>query len=351
MQLVEEQPGLDDVPPVNTWYFRPACTRSVGAAEVTRAYPGRRYVELAQQFVSMSYVYSICNPDWSDAMMDIARLIAEQMAGTCYKKPLDWDPVGQVAKCNVVVEYENPEDATACPPEFDGAEPVIKMKTSDEGEDEPYMYCAIPKIAFPQDCGNETVNQEDFGWYYCENLTAENFDEACQDNIDNDGDGLTDCDDPGDPENPETDPGCGACADCGGVGQCLGTCKYVVQLTDTAQKQVTGLHVQVECLQQFSFEDQNCQEDTQTACNDNQDNDGNGIWDCSNEVEGAVEGEVAHNADPSCCPMEGGSGSACDLGADELYKVNCPESETVVYQGGYPDACLEAAQRLGCTLP
>jgi hypothetical protein len=65
MQLVEEQPS----PPDTTWFFRPACVRSAGEVEVTRAYPGRRYVRLANEnFGDMSYVYSICNADWSPAL-------------------------------------------------------------------------------------------------------------------------------------------------------------------------------------------------------------------------------------------------------------------------------------------
>jgi hypothetical protein len=77
MQLVPEQPGAGDDPPNLTWFFRPACTRSEGAEEVTRAYPGRRYVELAlDSFESRSYVYSICNPDWTPAFEAIREFAA-----------------------------------------------------------------------------------------------------------------------------------------------------------------------------------------------------------------------------------------------------------------------------------
>ena len=71
MDLVPEQVG-------GTWYFRPACTRSEGPTEVTRAYPGRRYVQLANEnFETMSYVYSICNADWSPAFEAIGTRIGE----------------------------------------------------------------------------------------------------------------------------------------------------------------------------------------------------------------------------------------------------------------------------------
>jgi hypothetical protein len=54
------------------WFYQPACTRDEGGVEVTQATPGRRYVMLANEsFGSMSYVYSICNADWSAAFRAI----------------------------------------------------------------------------------------------------------------------------------------------------------------------------------------------------------------------------------------------------------------------------------------
>jgi len=362
MQLDEEQPKIDTGD--TTWFFRPACTRGpAGPDEVTRAFPGRRYVELANEsFGDMSYVYSICNEDWSMAMTDIAAMIASKMAGTCYEKPLDWDPVGKVAKCNVVVEYTNPPD-DECPEFFGEVEPVIKQVTTEEGEDKTLVYCPIPKIAFDRSCGTqeEDLDEDEFGWYYCENLTAENFPQACVDGIDNDGDGQTDCDDTGDPEDPDNDPGCTDCEGCPdamGVN-CEQTCTYVVMLTGEAQRQIAGMQVSVQCLQQFSFEDKNCQEDTQAACTDSADNDGNGIWDCSFEEDGSsslAEGEKGHVADPNCCPMvRNDDNDICNLEpvgleAGELWDAVCPSDE-VEYTDGYPDACREAASRLQCTLP
>jgi hypothetical protein len=76
MDLVPEQPdgGVE-------WYFHPACTRTEDAVEVTRAYPGRRYVQLANEnFESMGYVYSICNADWTPAFQAISAKIGEILA-------------------------------------------------------------------------------------------------------------------------------------------------------------------------------------------------------------------------------------------------------------------------------
>jgi hypothetical protein len=68
MQLVPEQIQ-------GTWFWEPACVREEGGDEVTRAWPGRRFVELAQLFGQRGYVYSICNADWSPAMTDVAAMI------------------------------------------------------------------------------------------------------------------------------------------------------------------------------------------------------------------------------------------------------------------------------------
>ena len=68
-------------------------------------------------------------------------------------------------------------------------------------------------------------------------MSAENFNEACdpsQDNLDNDGDGLFNCD----------DPDCLVCTVCGGTGVgCAKTCKYVVQLTDEDKYALLQLYV------------------------------------------------------------------------------------------------------------
>jgi hypothetical protein len=75
MQLVPEY----EENPYPAWFHQPACTRFEGEDEVTRARPGRRFVELAQQFGHRGYVYSICNADWGRAMDDFAALIAAKL--------------------------------------------------------------------------------------------------------------------------------------------------------------------------------------------------------------------------------------------------------------------------------
>jgi len=335
MQIVAEGPGDD------ARDYRPACTRSDGSGEVARAYPGRRYVELANgSFGNMSFVYSICNPDWSPALEIVARLTAACMCGGCYKKPLPWNIATRTSTCNVVVEYQN--EGEVCPAIFGDVEPIVETTTSDEGEEITRMYCPVPKLPSALECSERTAAQQGaiddgFGWSYCENLDSEDFAEACSDGVDNDGDGQTDCD----------DDGCADCVPCPGAtgNDCAQKCRYVVELTDAAKSAVAGRQLSVQCLKPYSFDDRNCQENTHAACNDGADNDGDGNVDCA--------GDAACGADPNCCPMRAEPGEECDLspsGIDEKWDEICPAGE-VPYADGYPDACSIAARRLGCNLP
>ena len=82
---------------VDQYYFEYACQRYAdgddpneeGVKPVTAAYPGMRYVKMAQRYGKMGYVYSICHEDWSPAMEEIAQLIAENIGGTCSISPIN----------------------------------------------------------------------------------------------------------------------------------------------------------------------------------------------------------------------------------------------------------------------
>jgi hypothetical protein len=311
------------------WFYRPACTREEGGEEVTRARPGRRYVELAQQFRSMGYVYSICNADWSPAMAEVAELIASQMGNTCFEKPLTWDPVTRTANCDLVAEYIDEE---ACPAEFGEVEPLTEVWTDADDVEHESLFCPLPRLPVPRSCDALEAVPSELGWYYCENFghAAENFDEVCEDGLDNDGNGTTDCE----------DAACQACRTCGGDGVgCENTCRYVMQLTKPARDAVAGQLLSVQCLQQFEFTDDNCREDTAMACNDERDNDGNGVYDC--DVGGV---ELPHDPDPTCCPLTMDANKSCVL--DDAVFDNCPGSTPA----DPPDACAAAAAALGCQL-
>ena len=319
--------------------FTPACTRSEGGTMVTSAVPGRRYVTLAADFFHKNgYVYSICNRDWSPAMEQVAALIASQIGGTCYDKPLDWDAVNQVAKCNVVAEFDNQD---SCPFDLaEGDEPTTE--TSADGETT-NIFCPLPKLAMTLDCADGDKPDDQFGWYYCQNLSTEDNDVACADGIDNDGDGNTDCDD------SLCMPCKIACADQNNnpaaEGSCDGDCKYNVSITDEAKNVLTGAPVTVQCLQQFSFEDGNCQEDSEKACNDGKDNDGNGIYDCMN----VASGEDAHLADPHCCPMIKEDNGDCNMDVDGDGTPDWQSNCTDIGSATLPDSCASAHDTLNCS--
>lgn len=347
MQL-NSQEFTDPVSDQKYWHFAPACVRDDVAGDdkvETEARPGRRYVQVAQSFGSQGYVYSICNKDWGPAMKDIASLIASQLAGTCYEDSLDWDPAGQVARCDVVANYVFNEPDQACPEvlltswlEQTGLSEdeyyAIVKRTPIYDDDKAFVSesvaCPLGKIPVELSCAAAETTlaglpATTLGWYYCED-SRENFPAVCGDGIDNDGNGKTDLEEP-------------ACLDCkaGGNSPCNPKgCKVKVQLTDAAKKATQGLSVAVQCLQQFSFEDENCQENTPAACNDGEDNDGNGVWDCEQDLKS----DTPHLPDPNCCPMTKKDG-ACVI--DERVSDICEK-------GKEADACVRAAQNLGCTI-
>jgi hypothetical protein len=75
MHLVETYDEMEDA-----YFFQFACTRGPEGDEVTEAIPGRRYVELANQyFGNRSFVYSICNADWSPAVVMINDMIISRL--------------------------------------------------------------------------------------------------------------------------------------------------------------------------------------------------------------------------------------------------------------------------------
>ena len=92
-----------------------------------------------------------------------------------------------------------------------------------------------------------------------------------------------------------------------------------------------------ECIQRFEFEDENCQENTETSCNDGKDNDGNGVWDCDN-VTSQEDPDNVHSADPNCCPMTVDDNGICRI-SDQALK-SCPGMNLT--SGVYSDACLAA---------
>ena len=211
------------------------------------------------------------------------------------------------------------------------------------------ILCPLPKLSTPKDCDlardyiKNTQSEDVVGWYYCEKL-GESFNDVCNDSIDNDGDNLVDCE----------DPECRGCEVCDGTGAgCEEGCQYGIEVTEGAKTIVTRQSLSVQCLQRFNFEDQNCQEDTRDACNDDLDNDGNGIWNCNNTLN-RDDVEDPHLPDPNCCRTLTKEGSLCNPTEAQIEAIRqiCPEDD----DGGewswrQVGACVARARELGCNFP
>ncbi len=332
-----EDPSSNDA----SWVFREACRREGPSGElITQARPGARYVELAQEFGRFSHVSSICNEDWSPAMSEIASLIANQLQGTCYPKPLDWDHETQQAKCDVVAAYEGQDE---CGFELDdGVSPYIAIEERGNEKIE-VLYCPLPRLAAPLDCVEAEkaiaeLGPDKVGWYYCED-NSENFKQACDPDgawsgVDEDEDGKVDCE----------DEDCWRCEPCEGLPgvdpssapDCPRSCKFKVELTDPAKRITKNQRISVQCLQQVTFADTNCQENTAAVCNDGEDNDGSGVADCNDSEE--------YLADRNCCPMIVDEDTkACQI-SSSVFDI-CGE------KGDVSDACVAAAKAFKCNLP
>jgi len=207
-------------------YFEYACERFDGDTPITQAYPGTRYVALAQEYRSLGYVYSICNPDWTKAMEDIARMIASSRSSGCRAEPLAFDAAAQTSFCDVVMTFSGAE----CPSLERGEWGVMRPSAD---KDDPRVDCTLPRIPLSLACWNTSldeltdIQQSRFGWFYCENR-MENFADACSDGADNDGDGDVDCDD-------SECSACGNCAEDADPLLCPDLCRYETTLTQSAR--------------------------------------------------------------------------------------------------------------------
>ena len=361
-----------------TVHFNAACQRYSDDGEdlLTDARPGRRFVQTAQSFGEQGYVYSICNSNWSSAMKRIAELIAQQMKPQCFSKKLGWNTLDEeesamypgcescgFAACDAVMEHvvsSDAAEAALCPDalyegltadertRYESLITVSEVSTGAEVTGK-RISCPVPKIPAPIDCTSASAWAESqfadrAGWYYCEAAQSDEDLNTCVDSVDNNGDGLTDCD----------DTQCSSCSFCGGADAgCLEGCPYRVVFNQKAEAAAGSGSLTVQCLQQFTFQDENCQEDSPSTCNDGEDNDGNGAYDCD---ETLLSGQTdAHRADPNCCPMHEENGK-CIPDLSRLLD-NCGLSESLVgvttssdpSVAQYVAACVEQAEVLDCS--
>ncbi len=182
--------------------FAPACERYEGDHLVTSAKPGRRFVEVAQQFGENGYVYSICNEDWTAALRDVASIAAKSTEMTCFPERLPWiglsaeeqaelDCTGCGAStCEIVVEskFDDGEEAS-CPPGLiaDPADVEIEEVKDATGEIVVRIaHCRVPKLPAELDCDTAQqryLENQELGWYYCENESAGEDHSTCRYNV------------------------------------------------------------------------------------------------------------------------------------------------------------------------
>jgi hypothetical protein len=272
MQIVVQTFAIEDR---EFHHFGPACTKEDNGVEVTSARPGRRFVKTAQDFGKNGYIYSICNESWFPAMRDIAEIIARAVnEATCPEEPLEWEaaptdgcPDCGEATCDVMVAYTRDGadiNDPSCPSElYEGlsakeAESYKSRKEVVEVKENGVVArktvnCALPKIVVPLDCdlAMDQVDQSSLGWFYCEKK-GENFDDACQDGLDNDGDAIPSAGTGPAPGIDCDDEDCAPCAVCGGTGrQCETGCRFNVALTDAARAATVGQVLKLQCAHCF----------------------------------------------------------------------------------------------------
>jgi len=143
----------------------PACESQTLNSEgepQTSASPGRRFVQLAELFEKDGFIYSICNPDWTQAMKAIARRIAEGAGRLCYQTGLEWDPESRTSRCDVIFVKN---DKSACP---EGMRDLGLVQDADTGKS--HRECVIPPIKHKKSCDpfEDTFRNNAVGWFYCE---------------------------------------------------------------------------------------------------------------------------------------------------------------------------------------
>ncbi|MBN2341067.1 MAG: hypothetical protein JXX29_11140 [Deltaproteobacteria bacterium] len=356
----------------DAFYYEYACERfDTDGQPVTQAYAGARFVEMAQMYEEMGYVYSICNNDWTPAMEDIASIIAGMLKAPCFAKKLDWDPATATSECNLVYEYRFVKSEYPSAPTCDqivadanwvdgqGVAAESQVRVGEQTVDYWIRSCLVPKIPVPLNCGDISTSQQSeliinlFGWTYCENAEEDNA-SACEDGIDNDLDGAIDA----------QDADCAGCAS--GAGLCDRSCPYNVTLSDTAIiAAMEASQVYLMCHNMVSDEDSPCLENSYHTCNDGVDNDGDGRFDCrtyltAEEIPQSAFPETGPRyADPSCCPMVANQDNGrCefvnaagnpDTPAQSAWVANCRSEDFSA--ASMPDSCCESADALMCALP
>jgi hypothetical protein len=230
-------------------HFKPACTRSDGDDDdlITVGRPGRRFVKVAELFGPMGHVHSICDESWAPMVEHIVSRVGDAVTGgVCpLSEPLRVTPdeSGEppcedcvVSNCNLFLEVirtgEQAADET-CPDdlEFGSDADYYDKVVAWRDDDGTRILCPILRLPSEIDCSSARERYSDVGmagWFYCQNDTSqENTEYTCSDGVDNDSDGIFDCE----------EEKCRRCAACGAEEpECAPGCSHEIALTELASE-------------------------------------------------------------------------------------------------------------------
>ncbi len=168
---------MEEIDPVDPTRLRYACSSPTG-----NAFPGRRFVQIAQEFGSRAIVRSICTNDFEPFVDALASSLEESVDASAPVVGLDvsadpLDPCRCEAACTMI---ETLVDNRPCPdgkPCHEPAGPGTGCATLEDDDGMMHSLCVIPQAgsrmkgcdpAAPGDCGSSlSVHLEDgVGWYY-----------------------------------------------------------------------------------------------------------------------------------------------------------------------------------------
>jgi len=169
------------------FYAKPACLSANG-----KAYPARRFVEVAKGFGKNGVIRSICDDDFSGALTAIIKKIAKQLEGGCLKRKLIADPQTGLAPCGLVEYLKLGSTAADC--KVEEGRRYLEERTDSAGKRR--IVCQLNQLKVdkklpgceagettPTDCldtnpnsptadENPQITTAKVGWYY-DDFTAE----------------------------------------------------------------------------------------------------------------------------------------------------------------------------------
>ncbi|MGD8862390.1 MAG: hypothetical protein PVI30_20430 [Myxococcales bacterium] len=159
-------PRMQEVPdpnrtPEQGGNLTPSCITDTG-----RAYPPRRFVEVAKRFGPNGIIQSICQDNFGPAMDAIIEVIAKQLGAVCLPRQLVRNSEGLVG-CNVVWELPPVGQAPAATPT--DCQQETFLLPPDEGRetvnDRGGAVCKVAQLRVENDAFMPTDGFAD-GWYY-----------------------------------------------------------------------------------------------------------------------------------------------------------------------------------------